>query len=267
MTNEELAVAIQAGQTELIPQLWRQVERFVAMKARAYHDYILFTNECSRGCEIDDLVQSGFFALAPAIRCFDPSSGYHFLTYLRYSLKDAFSAAMGLKTKKQRNSLLDKSLSLDAPIKTDKDENLLSILAADEHGYTEESAVAEIYLQQLHEALESAMESLTTRQQGIIRDRYFGDMSRETIARKSGCSVTTVGTTEKNALQKLYSERERNGLQKYLDEGTNFYKKVGVTRFASTWTSAVEHTVVKRDELAIKWLKRRSSTVGRLICR
>ena len=33
MTNEEIAVRIQAGETELLPVLWEQVERFVSQMA------------------------------------------------------------------------------------------------------------------------------------------------------------------------------------------------------------------------------------------
>lgn len=34
MSNEELAIRIQQGEEYLIPQLWEQVVKFIAMKAR-----------------------------------------------------------------------------------------------------------------------------------------------------------------------------------------------------------------------------------------
>lgn len=36
MSNEELAIRIQQGEEYLIPQLWEQVVKFIAMKAREY---------------------------------------------------------------------------------------------------------------------------------------------------------------------------------------------------------------------------------------
>ena len=34
MTNEELAVRVKGGETELIPTLWNQVERFIYWKLK-----------------------------------------------------------------------------------------------------------------------------------------------------------------------------------------------------------------------------------------
>ena len=36
LSNETLALRIQQGEVELIPQLWEQVVKFIAMKAREY---------------------------------------------------------------------------------------------------------------------------------------------------------------------------------------------------------------------------------------
>ena len=62
MSNEELAAAIKAGNTDLYSDLWNQVQRFVVWKAR--QRYVL-TNGVG-GVEVEDLVQSGFLALVSA---------------------------------------------------------------------------------------------------------------------------------------------------------------------------------------------------------
>jgi hypothetical protein len=41
----------------------------------------------------------------------------------------------------------------------------------------------------------------------------------------------------------MYHARRENGLSRYIDEHTDYYSKVGVKKYAATWTSAVEQLV------------------------
>ncbi len=79
MTNEQLVTKIKAGEDAAanMEQLCSQVESFIRSIAWRYRGYE----------EMDDLVQEGLLALYPAIDGFDPASGYKFLTYAEYHIR------------------------------------------------------------------------------------------------------------------------------------------------------------------------------------
>ena len=74
MGNEELVARIQAGEKELIPQLWEQVEKFISQqagkRARQLNGY--------GGVAEDDLYQTGFIGLLDAVQSYDGWQGMSF---------------------------------------------------------------------------------------------------------------------------------------------------------------------------------------------
>lgn len=70
MTNEELVALIQSGERDKLPELWEQVERFVALQANKRH--LLFNG--LGGVEVEDLYQSGYIALVCAADTYDPAA-------------------------------------------------------------------------------------------------------------------------------------------------------------------------------------------------
>lgn len=115
MTNEELALLIQSGCREHIPQLWTQVKRFVFMKAGQFEKYL-------HGCtaDVDDLAQSGYFAMLEAVRYYSPTKGIKFLCYLDNTLKKAFYEVAGIQS--SRRDAIYSAVSLDEPIGPDDNE-------------------------------------------------------------------------------------------------------------------------------------------------
>ena len=144
MSNEELAARIQAGEQELLPQLWAQVRRFVCKMA---HRRYFATNGLG-GVELDDLIQSGFLAVVQAVEYFKPDGEYKFLTYLDVCLKNAFASAGGYRANK-RDPLLD-CISLDTPLGNDSDSDTLLDLQEDPANQIED-AERRIWLEQLRE--------------------------------------------------------------------------------------------------------------------
>ena len=73
MTNEELAVEVQAGRAGY-GGLWEQVRRFIGRQA--FRWLTLYSGLCAgAGVELDDLMQCGFLALQDAVKAFDPARG------------------------------------------------------------------------------------------------------------------------------------------------------------------------------------------------
>ena len=95
LSNEDLAIRIQAGENDLISQLWDQVYRFIRQQARIH---MRITNNAYGGAvgyEEDDLVQQSYFALLRAVKYYKADAGASFITILAYTLKRAFSNVRG----------------------------------------------------------------------------------------------------------------------------------------------------------------------------
>ena len=229
MSNEELAARIQAGERELLPELWEQVRRFVAkMAARRF----ILSNGYG-GVEIDDLIQAGFLAVCEAVERFEPDGEYKFLTYLDRPLRRAFSEAGGYRSRKQYHDPLHSCASLDTPLGDDPDGDTLGDLQADPVDVFED-ADRRIWLEQLRDALESALDDLTPVQRETLRRRFYDGLTLKEIGEADGVSLDRVRQREKEALHVLRRRRRRYHLdefaeerRQYVDERTPWYLHVG----------------------------------------
>lgn len=242
MSNEELAARIQAGERELISELWEQVRRFVWQQAR--RRYVL--TDGHGGVEAEDLAQSGFLALLEAVESFKPEGEYKFLTYLSYHLKTAFADAGGYR-KRTRNPL-DNCTSLDTPVGDDQDGDTLLDFQVDPADPFDEPE-QRIWLQQLHKALERPLADLTEEQRETLHLRYWLNQTLEGSAAASGVDKETVRKRERTALEQIRKRKHQYGLDQFVEEWTPYYTHVGVSAFNTTHTSAVELAVLKREQL------------------
>lgn len=164
MTNEELAVKIQQGETELIGVLWDQVHKFVRMMAKRRADSL-------KGVAVvdqEDFYQSGYFALLYAVKSFDPASGYSFLTYLGRPLKSSFAETSGYRTARQQNDPIWHCVSFDTPL--DDEGTTFWDFVQDP---TSEMPFLEIEREELCRAVSKALSQLTDEQKAAIRTRYY----------------------------------------------------------------------------------------------
>ena len=258
-SNEELAAAIRAGERELLPRLWNQVERFVARQAARV---MTLSGGFGGGVEFDDLYQSGYLALVAAVETYDTAQGKPFIGWLAFALKNAFAEAGGVRSVRQANDPIHRAASLDAPVGEDDDGGSLVDFIPAADAAPEDLAVEALYVRQLHDALEKAMDDLNPRQRDILRQRYYHGRTHTDIAAAQGCSRSAVSEQERAALRRLYEARTANGLSEFLETHTNYYQAVGPGTFQRTGTSAVEKIVLKREQLAQKWLKAHGMTKG-----
>lgn len=81
MTNEELAVRIQRGETGLYSHLWARVEKLVALLAGRYYARSQVT--CARaGAQVKDLEQAGYFAMINAVESYRAETRYKLSDYI-----------------------------------------------------------------------------------------------------------------------------------------------------------------------------------------
>ena len=119
MSNEELALAIQRGEQGKMVELWEQISGLVKWKALQIMTALKGRgNPC--GVELEDLIQSGYLALAKAVETYDPNTGA-FSTWLMYHLKTTFAEATGYRTKSGQNEPLNNSFSLDKTVDDESD--------------------------------------------------------------------------------------------------------------------------------------------------
>ena len=263
MSNEELAIKAKDGDQTAVETLWEQVQRFAKMRAGQF--FRKHSAVCAPSYELDDLIQSSFVALTRAVHFFKPDQGT-FLTIFDYCLKTAFNEVAGF------NHWSDAFLyatSLDSPAGEEEDSASIVEFVPDPNSGPEEIALQELWISQLHEKLEEAMDCLSPDQNEILHRRYFCCETQTSIAESHGCTSSAIQAKESAALGHLRKQRQILGLDEFIDERTNFYLKVGVGAFSRTNTSAVEKIVLRREEnrdrLARQWLSMHQRKEGETV--
>ena len=241
MTNEELVAAIQNGERDRLLELWKQVERFIWLQAKR----TLSLSGGIPGVDVEDLYQSGYFALLAAVETYkptcDPSTDATFLGWLKYYLKAAFSEAGGYKTKRENNDPLRRAGSLDAPVNDNPKAQTLAYFIKDPENCIE-AADERIYLEQLHAALEAALNRLPRKAAEVIREHYFNGRSLQELGPQAPRLKIA-------AMRRLRNPVIIADLKGFIEERTPYYKRVGISSFISTHTSTVENAVLAREEL------------------
>lgn len=248
MTNEEIAAAIQHGQSGLIPTLWERVERFAYLKARDY--FQAHMSLCvSAGVALEDLQQESYFAFLAALRYFDPQCGYTFTTFLRFPLRNAFNTLCGMRTEQARREPLNHAASLDTPTGGRAEGLDLLDTIADE-ATDIETAEEAIYRQQLHDALENALSTLPEQREKLLRYRFYDGLSYEKAAEKEGLTRDKGRNQIAKGLRELRTGERRRLLEPYRQDIISRHAYHGsFALWRDTGTSSTEYTVLKLEQL------------------
>ncbi|MCI8646756.1 MAG: hypothetical protein HFE76_08140, partial [Firmicutes bacterium] len=159
-TNEELALLIQSGQTEFIPQLWEQVQDFLAYLAdRHLQNYPAHCQQLH-----GDMVHQVYLHFRKAIEHYQPGKG-KFTSYLSYYAKNAFQEVLQGRTSRTKNEPLDSALSLDTPIEEITLADMLIDTQSEE--YYRHLEDADLW-QSVHELLQQAIERIPEEYQAFF---------------------------------------------------------------------------------------------------
>lgn len=253
MSNEELAIKIQAGELDYLPELWEQTRKLI----RASYKRLM--RRCgssqqqfmSYSVSLDDLEQDGYFALLEAVDAYKPESGYKFNSYLRYPIMNHFFTAIGLRTAKGRNDPLSAAISLDKPIAGEDGELTLADAIADENSLTAfENILDDVHREQLHNVLEYCLSRLEPQQEKAIRAKYYNNKTLEQIADEMGCSLEWARQTINKGLRKLRHPTCTRLLKPFVmdteepisNRDINLYR-TGLQAFRNSRVSPVERAV------------------------
>lgn len=175
MTNEELVALIQAGERDRLPELWEQVERFVALQANRLLHAMGPDRAALAGVEFGDLYNSGYFALVDAAERYDPEAGAKFITFFSMRLKSYFSETTGFRLARQRKDPLNNAKSLDARLKeNDEDSGAFGDFIPDPKAAQALQAVEDtIQRDYTRQAVRQALEQLPTEERLAIKAYYY----------------------------------------------------------------------------------------------
>lgn len=175
MTNEELVALIQAGERDRLPELWDQVERFVASRANRLLIAMGPDRAALAGVEFGDLYNSGYFALVDAAERYDPEAGAKFITFFSMRLKSYFSETTGFRLARQRKDPLNNAKSLDARLKeNDEDSGAFGDFIPDPKAAQALQAVEDtIQRDYTRQAVRQALEQLPTEERLAIKAYYY----------------------------------------------------------------------------------------------
>ena len=175
MTNEELVALIQAGERDRLPELWEQVERFVALQANRLLHALGPDRAALAGVEFGDLYNSGYFALVDAAERYDPEAGAKFIIFFAMRLKSYFSDTTGFRLARQRKDPLNSSKSLDARLKEgDEDSGAFGDFIPDPKAAQALQDVEDgIQRDYTRQAVRQALEQLPTEERLAIKAYYY----------------------------------------------------------------------------------------------
>lgn len=258
MSNEELAIMIKAGDTNLLPELWDNVKKYVRWKATIYISSCISNN--GYACfEVDDLINQGYIAVTEAVEFFNPEKG-RFLPILDLRLKTAFHTVhFGGRSSRYLSDAALYSSSGDVALYDDGEETVLDLIpdpCSIGECSVSNQAIESLYLEQLHSQLEKCIAKLPEAQAKVIRNRYYLDRSLEEIASEMNRSKEAIRQSETVALKSMYDCRVETGLIEFLDTHTNFYEKKSLSSFKNSGESIVETLVIKREKMAQNYLRR-----------
>lgn len=173
MTNEELVALIQAGERDRLPELWEQVERFVALQANRLLHAMGPDRAALAGVEFGDLYNSGYFALVAAADSYKPEAGALFITWFALRLKSAFAEVCGWRTSKR--DPLNSAKSMDARLKEgDEDSGAFGDFIPDPKAAQALQDVEDgIQRDYTRQAVRQALEQLPTEERLAIKAYYY----------------------------------------------------------------------------------------------
>ena len=225
-TNAALAALAAAGNTFALGQLW---EINKGLLHRLFWQWYSKNKPVAdaAGLTLEDFDQEAFFAVQRAAQHYDPSKGT-FTSLLGYYVQSQIRAATcgeharviatedGRRVAVSANPL-NACTSLDTPFDdNDGGSATLGDLQEDPAAAQAfQTAENELYTEELHAALEEALNKLTPRQADIIRRHYFGGKSFAEIAREDGTSTVAPRNLEVSA---FIAMRQNSALARWRDE-------------------------------------------------
>lgn len=278
MSNEELVERIKQGENSLMSDLYMNCRRFII--AIIKHIGIEQAEDC------EDAMQDAYFGLYEAVKGFDESKGYKFLTYAKYHIQTAIqrgklkSSDLPEYVYSQRRQILRKRLELmqslgryptQAELALKMNMNvktvnyILNVAKPIKSIYEDVKGVDNLTVGDTipdnridfentiaaadeRACVRAVVEELPEAEKKVIKLSYFEGLPYSVIAQQIDKSVERVRQLKQRGLRQLRHPRmSKRLLDEDIDRRTSFYNHRGVSAFNTTWTSSTEQTVLQRE--------------------
>lgn len=246
MSNEELAILIQQGETERLHDLWSQVERLGRYWANQYARTLVVSGMAyDERDAFDDLFNGCCYpAMCEAVNLYDQDKG-NFVQLLSYCFKKEAAKLYGIKTTKRDAALF--ATSLNQPLGDGSEDLELEDLIPDPADPYEDPE-HRIYLEQLHETMEAALNNLNEAQADVLRKRYHGGYSQKQIGESIGVTPQYIFNLERKAYRMIRCGKYANQLRAFLypaDYYSEGLRGSSVSAFQHTGSSATERAALR----------------------
>lgn len=261
MSNEELVELIQQGETDRLPELWAQVEGLARYHANRYTKAITRGGvDTNRGELFEDFFYGcGWPALVAAVETFNPDAGGAFSTWYSYYFKREVYRLRGwrwrvdAKTGQGGTVELDamgRAMSLNTPLSNDRDAGELQDIVADPADCYEDADRC-IYLEQLHEALESALNTMPDELSDTLRRRFYDGQTLAEVSEDVHINPENVRMRESKALRCMRHPRVTRVLRPFLYPDEDIHAAglhgTGLYVYINTGESSVERVVLAME--------------------
>ena len=196
MTDEEVALLAQQGDTDASEYLLNKYKNFVRSKARSY--FLV-------GADHEDIVQEGMIGLFKAFRDFKPDKLASFHAFAELCVTRQIITAIKTATR-QKHIPLNSYVSLNKPIyEEESDRTLMDVIVEGRAQNPEELIIGQEDLMSIRDRVDQVLSGL---EQDVL-NAYLDGKSYQEIADKLGRHVKSID----NALQRV-----KRKLEKFLAE-------------------------------------------------
>lgn len=187
LSDEELVTRYCSGDQDAADFLVYKYKNLVRMRARSY--FLM-------GADTDDLIQEGMIGLYKAIRSYNGDKNVTFMTFASLCVNRQILTAVSAYNS-HKNSPLNKSISLDAPVTDENGENtvLSEVIAGKDDGNPEDMYIAK---EQAAYAIASLFSNLSKMERQVL-ELYNEGLSYIEIAKVLDKSPKSID----NALQRI----------------------------------------------------------------
>lgn len=208
------------------------------------------------GVELEDIYQCCFFALRAAVSGYKSDSDLKFTSYIQYSFKNAVKNLIGGGHRRRvPDPLNDFTESLDTPITDDTEHTKADLIPDKEAEQSFENAEERIYTNELHNALENAMQTACNdREIDVMRRMYWDGEKQTDIAKRLNISYQAIHQIHYHALRQLRQRKIKEQLESYSEFiKSHAYHGTGFSSFRSSGISSVERTVEAWERACDFW--------------
>ena len=175
MTNEELAIEIQAGNIQHYTELWQNVRWLMHKILHKKLSQLTLPNYLTA----EDMEQELYFALCKAVQAYDDTKPYKFTSYLEYHIMNALRSALPRKPLQES--------SYNQTTGDDEDTELAEFIADD----TAAENLTAVELTDLQTQTRQAVAELPCTERKAVTLYYFRNYSYKQVAEINGTDERT----------------------------------------------------------------------------